>query len=127
MNTTRTPRFFSRDIVDAADAIIDLEYVLAGAALEFGVGRSFAALWREVHRSNMSKACDSRAAADAAAASFAERGVAAIVEEVGGRFVVLRASDRKVLKPPGYSRPELRAILAAAGATPEALGEQTRV
>ena len=115
------------DIVDAADAIIDLEYVLAGAALEFGVGRSFAALWREVHRSNMSKACDSRAAADAAAASFAERGVAAIVEEVGGRFVVLRASDRKVLKPPGYSRPELRAILAAAGATPEALGEQTRV
>ena len=41
--------------------------------------------------------------------------------------VVLRASDRKVLKPPGYSRPELRAILAAAGATPEALGEQTRV
>ena len=64
----------------------------------------------------------------AASASYcAERGVAAIVEEVGGRFVVLRASDRKVLKPPGYSRPELRAILAAAGATPEALGEQTRV
>ena len=45
------------DIVEIADALADIQYVLAGAVHEFGLGSSFANLFDEVQRSNMSKAC----------------------------------------------------------------------
>ncbi len=44
------------DIVAVADALCDLQYVLSGAVLEFGLGDKFKALFDEVQRSNMSKA-----------------------------------------------------------------------
>src|SRR5215203_4820223 len=52
-----------KDIVAVADALCDLQYVLSGAILEFGLGEKFAALFEEVQRSNMSKACSSEAEA----------------------------------------------------------------
>lgn len=45
------------DIVEVADALCDLQYVLSGAVLEFGLGEKFVELFNEVQRSNMSKAC----------------------------------------------------------------------
>src|SRR6201985_3867424 len=45
------------NLVEIADALCDLQYVLAGAILEFGLGEKFKELFDEVHRSNMSKAC----------------------------------------------------------------------
>src|SRR5262245_25638537 len=48
-----------KDIVEVADALCDLQYVLAGAIHEFGLGEKFKALFEEVQRSNMSKACRS--------------------------------------------------------------------
>ncbi len=48
------------DLVEVADALCDLQYVLAGAVLEFGLGEKFPELFAEVQRSNMSKACRSR-------------------------------------------------------------------
>src|SRR5436853_414127 len=48
-----------KDIVGVADALADLQYVLSGAILEFGLGDRFKALFEEVQRSNMSKACNS--------------------------------------------------------------------
>src|SRR3984885_15738038 len=45
------------DLVEVADAFCDLQYVLSGAILEFGLGEKFKELFDEVHRSNMSKAC----------------------------------------------------------------------
>ena len=45
------------DLVEVADALCDLQYVLAGAIHEFGLGGKFKTLFDEVHRSNMSKAC----------------------------------------------------------------------
>lgn len=47
-----------QDIVEIADALCDLQYVLSGAVLEFGLGEKFVDLFNEVQRSNMSKACD---------------------------------------------------------------------
>lgn len=47
------------DIVECADAFCDLQYVLSGAVLEFGFQKKFNTLFDEVHRSNMSKACES--------------------------------------------------------------------
>src|SRR3954451_8936389 len=49
----------NKDIVEVADALCDIQYVLAGAVLEFGLGEKFKALFEEVQRSNMSKACTS--------------------------------------------------------------------
>ena len=41
------------DIVEVADALGDLKYVIDGAALEFGIDME--PVFREIHRSNMSK------------------------------------------------------------------------
>src|SRR6187431_628704 len=48
-----------KDIVEVADALCDIQYVLSGAILEFGLGEKFKTLFEEVQRSNMSKACQS--------------------------------------------------------------------
>ena len=49
----------AHDLVEIADALCDLQYVLSGAVLEFGLGDRFVDLFNEVQRSNMSKACQS--------------------------------------------------------------------
>src|SRR5690606_25647379 len=49
----------NKDLVEVADALCDIQYVLSGAVLEFGLADKFAALFDEVQRSNMSKACKS--------------------------------------------------------------------
>ena len=53
------------NIVEVADALCDLQYVLSGAVLEFGLGEKFVTLFNEVQRSNMSKACATQQEADA--------------------------------------------------------------
>ena len=50
----------SQDITEVIDALADLQYVLSGSILEFGMKDSFRAAFEEVHRSNMSKACMSK-------------------------------------------------------------------
>lgn len=46
-----------KNLVEVADALCDIQYVLSGAVLEFGLGDKFVELFNEVQRSNMSKAC----------------------------------------------------------------------
>ena len=43
------------DIVGIADALGDIQYVLSGAILEFGLAHRFADVFDEIQRSNMSK------------------------------------------------------------------------
>ena len=50
----------NNDLVEIADGFGDLMVVLCGSILEFGLGNKFNTLIDEVHRSNMSKACDSQ-------------------------------------------------------------------
>ena len=100
------------NLIDIADALCDLQYVLAGAVLEFGLGEKFNALFSEVQRSNMSKACHTLAEAEATVAYYAEKGVAAHVMESGGKYLVFRNSDHKTLKSINYSPANLAAILA---------------
>src|ERR1043165_9913218 len=59
-----------KDITEVADALCDIQYVLSGAILEFGLGEKFNALFEEVQRSNMSKACDSEEEAKATVAFY---------------------------------------------------------
>lgn len=46
------------DIVETADALVDLIYVINGTIAEFGLHKVIGSLHQEVHRSNMSKLDD---------------------------------------------------------------------
>lgn len=70
------------DVVEVLDALIDLQYVLDGAFLSFGLQDKKEAAFDEVHASNMSKLGED------------------------GKPVV-RESDGKILKGPNYFKPDL--------------------
>jgi len=45
----------SGDLVEVADALADIHYVLMGTVLEFGLQDKYPDIFSEVHKSNMSK------------------------------------------------------------------------
>lgn len=73
------------DIVEIADALIDIQYVLDGAFLAFGLKDIKEKLFDEVHRSNLSK-----------------------LDEDGN---VLYREDGKVRKSDLYTPPDLKSII----------------
>ncbi len=72
----------NNDIVETLDALIDLQYVLDGAFLSFGLHDVKEIAFAEVHRSNMSK--------------LGEDGKP-----------IRRESDGKVMKGPNYFVPDM--------------------
>ena len=74
---------YGSDAVEAADALADLDYVVNGAALVFGF--HLPSLTMEVHRSNMSK--------------------------LGADGSPVKRADGKILKGPGYFKPNVAAVL----------------
>lgn len=100
------------DIVEIADALCDLQYVLSGAILEFGLGGKFKALFEEVQRSNMSKACQTEAEAKQTVEFYKRKdGTECYYQEEGGKWLVYRKNDNKTIKSVNYSPAELAAIL----------------
>lgn len=72
----------NNDTLETLDALIDLQYVLDGAFLSFGLQSVKQAAFEEVHRSNMSKlGADGKP--------------------------IRRPEDGKVMKGPDYFRPDL--------------------
>ena len=102
-----------KDIIEVADALADIQYVLAGAILEFGLGHKFSALFDEVQRSNMSKACASIEEAEQTVEYYLKQGIEAYIEPIDGHFLIYRTSDNKTLKSVNYSPAELGKILAS--------------
>jgi predicted HAD superfamily Cof-like phosphohydrolase len=101
----------NKDIVEIADALCDIQYVLAGAILEFGLADRFKSLFDEVQRSNMSKACENLEEAVATVSHYQNQGVDCFYEQEGELFLVFRSEDRKTLKSINYSPADLRSIL----------------
>lgn len=102
----------ANDLVEIADALCDLQYVLSGAVLEFGLGEKFKALFDEVQRSNMSKVCKTRSEAEATQKYYKEeRGFDSYVVEDNGQYLVYRTDDKKTLKSVNYSPADLKKIL----------------
>ena len=100
------------DMVEVADALCDIQYVLSGAILEFGLGDKFKALFEEVQRSNMSKACDSMEEAEATVKYYQEtKNTSSYIRESDGKFLVYRDEDNKTLKSINYSPADLAGIL----------------
>jgi predicted HAD superfamily Cof-like phosphohydrolase len=103
-----------QDIVAVADALADIQYVLSGAILEFGLGDKFKALFEEVQRSNMSKACDSEADAQRTVEHYKKKdGTECYYKEEAGKWLVYRKADNKTIKGINYSPAELASIVKA--------------
>lgn len=101
-----------KNIVEIADALADLQYVLSGTVLEFGLGEKFVEIFNEVHRSNMSKACDDEKQAEETVKYYQEeKGEEALYEKSGEKYNVYRKSDNKVLKNKYYSPANLKSIV----------------
>jgi predicted HAD superfamily Cof-like phosphohydrolase len=73
------------NIVEVADALADIHYVLMGTVLEFGLQDKYEEIFKEVHRSNMSKL------------------------DINGKPIY--REDGKVIKSVLYTRPEIADIL----------------
>jgi predicted HAD superfamily Cof-like phosphohydrolase len=102
----------NKDIIEVADALCDIQYVLSGAILEFGLGEKFKALFEEVQRSNMSKACTSEREAEETVAFYkANKDTECYYREEGGRWLVYRKADNKTIKSINYSPADLKKVL----------------
>lgn len=100
------------DLVEVADAFCDIQYVLSGAILEFGLADKFKTLFDEVQRSNMSKTCKTMDEALATQKHYREnKGMESRIEERNGEFLVYRIDDGKVLKSINYSPADIKGLL----------------
>ena len=99
------------DLVEIADALCDIQYVLSGAVLEFGLGDKFRSLFDEVQRSNMSKACATETEAERTVAHYEQKGTKSYYKKDGERYLVFREEDNKTLKSVDYSPADLESIL----------------
>ncbi len=100
------------DLVEVADALCDIQYVLSGAVLEFGMGDKFVELFNEVQRSNMSKACKTMEEAQATVKHYKEnKNTNSYIKEADGLYLVYRTEDDKTLKSINYSPADLKGIL----------------
>ncbi|WP_345954775.1 nucleoside triphosphate pyrophosphohydrolase family protein [Mucilaginibacter sp. PAMB04168] len=101
-----------QNIVEIADALCDIQYVLAGAILEFGLGEKFKALFDEVHRSNMSKACETLEEAHKTIEHYrTSENCESYLQEEDSKFLVFRSVDNKTLKSINYSPANLKGLL----------------
>ena len=75
----------SGDMVEVADALGDMLYILCGTIIEHGMQHKIEAVFNEIQRSNMSK--------------------------LGANGKPIYRDDGKVLKGPGYFKPNIEAIL----------------
>jgi predicted HAD superfamily Cof-like phosphohydrolase len=102
----------NNDIVEAADALADIQYVLSGAILEFGLSDKFDDLFNEVQRSNMSKACSTIEEAEQTINFYLKKdGTKAYWKEKEGKYLVHRTDDDKLLKSINYSPADLKKII----------------
>jgi predicted HAD superfamily Cof-like phosphohydrolase len=101
-----------KDIVEVADALCDLQYVLAGAILEFGLGEKFNQLFQEVQRSNMSKVCASEQEARDTVDHYRQKdGTDCYYVKEGDKWLVYRKADNKTIKSIKYSPADLEKII----------------
>jgi predicted HAD superfamily Cof-like phosphohydrolase len=75
----------NNDIVEVADALGDMLYILCGTILEHGMQHKIEAVFNEIQRSNMSK--------------------------LGGNGKPIYREDGKVMKGPNYFKPDIHRIL----------------
>jgi predicted HAD superfamily Cof-like phosphohydrolase len=101
------------NIVLVADALCDMQYVLSGAVLEFGLGNSFKDLFNEVQRSNLTKGCNTKKEAiETIINCMAEyKNENFEYKKIKNKYIVYRKSDNKIMKSINYSQADILRIL----------------
>lgn len=100
------------DLVEFVDGIADMQYVLDGLWLNSGLQTWQEKIMLEVHRSNMSKLCNSKDGAEQWIDKLTvEMDDTFHYEEINGKFLIKRSRDGKVMKGPHYFKPDLKKIL----------------
>lgn len=99
------------DIVDIADALGDMLYIIFGTALVYGIPLD--KIFSEIHSSNMSKSCSTEEEAKKTIDEYSKKGVECIYtyNTLVEKYVILRKSDNKVLKSIYYRPANLKPIL----------------
>lgn len=94
----------ANDITGVLDALCDIQYVLTGAVIEFGMNDIFEQAFDEVHRSNMSKSCfDIDEAEQTQQYHLAQSGIESEILQKDNYYIVVNRETRKVLKSYKYS------------------------
>lgn len=125
--TELSAAFDQRNLLAIADAIGDSLVVVYGAANDCGLDAD--AIMREVHRSNMSKLCNSEEEAHFAVQQYrAGNGFHGKHEPINamyrasaipGKFIVFNGDDGKTLKGPGFTEPNLEPVVFPNGRKPD--------
>ena len=98
------------DIIGILDALCDITYVsLGNGTMLHGLKDKIWPAYQEVQRSNLSKACTSEEEAKQTVEQRSkEQGEPCHYERIGGRYIVYRSSDKKVMKSINYTKPDLK-------------------
>jgi predicted HAD superfamily Cof-like phosphohydrolase len=98
-------------MVEVLDAFADLQYVLSGAIITFGLQNKIDEAFEEVHESNLSKLCINAQEAEETQVQYQKKGVEVDIEATKGYFIIKRKEDNKVLKSINYKPANLLPIL----------------
>ena len=102
----------NNDLVEIADACGDIQVILSGTILEFGLGDKFNDIFDNIHNSNMSKACNSEQEAIDTLNFYKEKdGTDAYYINDNNKWLVYRKSDNKILKSINYISADLKSII----------------
>jgi len=98
-----------RDRKEEMDALCDITVVTMGAALALGHHEKFDDAFNEVHRSNMSKMCNTLEEVKETQDWYLnDRNTESYSVKKGDKWIVLRKSDDKILKNKFYSEADLQ-------------------
>lgn len=100
------------NLTEQFDALLDLQYVLLGTVLENGFGDTFDEGFDEVHRSNMSKVCDTFDECEETIVKYRDTDKVEVYGlQKNHKWLIKKKSDDKVLKSINYSPANLQPII----------------
>lgn len=108
------------DLVEAADAMADIDYVVEGSRLEFGINGEPIA--DEVHRSNMSKSVVCSDCKGTAIRQKNDHDAEKCPGCAGRGRISLKRADGKTAKPAGWTPPDIKGMLLGQQAWPGTWG-----
>ena len=100
----------AEDLVEQADACIDIIYFALGTLVELGLSDKYEALFANIQASNISKVCLSMESAIRTAEAHDQP---TTIKPIGSYWKVSDANTNKIVKADTYFKPNLKEIIDA--------------